>query len=244
MSRIIAKSLKLIGGTIAIASTATAGTYFLTTRKTSITVFPPIYTEANPIFTRLNPKENPTLHDLVTRRLPLNQLPQDIQDHVRNGSGRELTRRFCAGIWAGSIFDTQRDYLAQKYRHLPGREDHLWSKQSLLDSEYEVGTKLVDHFEVVESECDRITMRCGDSPLNQAVRPSDGLFTMSVVYLPESEEVEFRLRSIFWNGTLNRIDRLAGTNMKGPMPEWMVPLHEIYTKLLMESSVRSLVARE
>ncbi|CCG82650.1 Putative uncharacterized protein [Taphrina deformans PYCC 5710] len=241
MSRIIARSLKIVGGTIAVASSVTVGSYLLTTRKTNIIVFPPTDIEVDS-FSRLNPNGNPTLHDLATRRLPLNKLPQDIQDHVRNGSGQELTRRFCAGVWAGSVFSTQRDYLAQKYRHLPGREDQLWTTHSMLESEYEVGTKVVDHFEVVESECDHITMRCGDSPLNQAVRAADGLFTMSVVYLPESEEVEFRLRCIFWDGISERLDRLD-SHATGPMPEWMVILHEIYTKLLMESSVRSLVDR-
>jgi hypothetical protein len=50
----------------------------------------------------------------------------------------------------------QRRYLERKYRALPGREDHLWDVKQLEKSDYPVGTKITDHFEVVEHTPEKV----------------------------------------------------------------------------------------
>lgn len=247
MSRYFAKGLKVLAGTAVAGTVFTSSTFLLLTRRTTITSLPSNHIDQSPVFAKFNRRGAPVLCDIATRRLPLRALPQDIQDHVRNGSGREFTRRFCAAVWASSGFDAQRSYLERRYRRLPGREDHLWDKGDILASEYPVGTKLVDHFEVMESKDRQVTIRCGDSPLNQDVRPSDGILVLGAIYLPDSEDVEFSLKSVFWNGTMELMNQTDGIEQirrpfpPGPLPAPVVWLHEIYSKILMETSVRSLV---
>jgi hypothetical protein len=70
---------------------------------------------------------------------------------------QRLTTDFCRGIWSGIGFRVQRKFLERKYRALPGREDHLWDVKQLEQSEYPVGTKITDHFEVVEHTPERVS---------------------------------------------------------------------------------------
>jgi hypothetical protein len=39
---------------------------------------------------------------------------------------------------------------------LDGRNDHLWEKRELGSSDYEVGTKITDHFEVVDRSPEKV----------------------------------------------------------------------------------------
>ena len=237
MKGLVGKTLRAVTGTVAIGSTATVSAYLLTTHQTKIVTLPSDHVPTIPIFARLNPRKNPVTADRAIRRIPLHALPISLQDHVRNGDGHELTRRFCAGIWSSAGYEIQRRYLEKKYRSLTDRQSQLWERLDLLTSEYPIGTIITDHFEVVENQSDRITVRCGDTPMNGSVRASDGLFSMQTQYLPESNEVEFVLYSVFWNGLADRI-----TQKSGPMPTHIEFLHRVYTKLWMESSVRTLVA--
>lgn len=237
-SRVFIKTLKYASATTVIGTAAVTSAYLITTRQTTIETLPSDYIDPSPTFKNFNPRPNPVTSDIATRRVPLSKFPVDMRDHLRNGDGKELTRRFCAGIWTGKAFDVQRKYLTDKYAHLHGREDHLWTPQQMLDSNYEVGTKIVDHFEVVESSAQNIALRCGDTPLNSGPREFDGLFSMRAKYLPDSEEVEFQLLSVFWNGSLDILTQSRPAQR--PMPEHVEFLHRIYTKMLMESSVRSL----
>jgi hypothetical protein len=61
-----------------------------------------------------------------------------------------LTTDFCRGIWCGIGYAYQRRYLEKKYRKLEGREKSLWDRHELQVSDYETGTVICDHFEVVE----------------------------------------------------------------------------------------------
>lgn len=244
MSKAVARLFKIVGSTVAAGSAATVSTYLLATRKTSIVTLSPDYQDLSPLFSKLNPRLNPVTSDIAIRRVDLRDLPVDLQDHIRNGSGAELTRRFCAGIWAGQGFEIQRRYLENKYRNLPGRHDQLWDREAMLQDKYTVGTKIVDHFEVVESQANKITVRCGDTPLNPDVRQSDGLFSMTTRYLTDTDEIEFRLISIFFNGAMDIMDQAEGQRHKGPMPRHVEFLHRIYTKIWMESSVRNLCAAQ
>lgn len=115
-----------------------------------------------------------------------------------------------------------------KYKS-PETARQLWNKEDLAQSTYEKGTLITDHFEVVEKTREGITVRCGDSPRNQALRPSDGLFTISAYVDRDREEVELRLRSCLFSSS----DKIAG--FKGPMPGWMDELHQWYARLWSET---------
>lgn len=92
---------------------------------------------------KVNPLGNPpACIDHAVRSVPLKNL--------KTTDVEELTKEFCRGVWAGPGFWYQRRYLQKKYRALPGREEQLWDRHQLGVSDYPVGTKLVDHFEVVE----------------------------------------------------------------------------------------------
>lgn len=51
----------------------------------------------------------------------------------------------------------QRRYLEKKYRGLPERDDNLWERKELAESDYKVGTKITDHFEVLEHTPEKVT---------------------------------------------------------------------------------------
>ena len=78
-----------------------------------------------------------------------------------------------------------------------------------------------------------IVVRCGDSPLKQEVRDSDGLFEMGVDIKKDEGVAEFRLKSVFYKG-LGKADGK-------PMPEHIEFLHRLYTKLWMETAVGNVV---
>jgi hypothetical protein len=111
----------------------------------------------------------------------------------------------------------------------PETEKQLWTQAQLAEDNYDQGTCITDHFQVVEKTKDTITVRCGDSPRNPGLRPSDGLFSISAVIDKEREEVELRLRSCLFSS--------QGTVMgnKGPMPPWMEELHQWYARIWSET---------
>ena len=59
---------------------------------------------------------------------------------------------------SGAGFEIQRRYLERKYRKLDGRETHLWDKKDLGSSDYALGTKIADHFEVVQRDQDKVNI--------------------------------------------------------------------------------------
>lgn len=65
------------------------------------------------------------------------------------------------------------------------------------------------------------------------VRPSDGLFEMSVKINKEEGVAEFGLKSVFYKG--------LGKAEAAPMPPHIEMLHRWYTKLWMETAVRNVV---
>lgn len=103
-----------------------------------------------PLAKRHNPHANaPVCIDHAVRTVPLSQLKT--QDQA------QLTRDFCRGVWSGLGYAYQRRYLEKKYRALPGREGHLWDREELAKAEYEVGTKITDHFEVMEKTPEKVS---------------------------------------------------------------------------------------
>ncbi|KIW04206.1 uncharacterized protein PV09_04514 [Verruconis gallopava] len=176
-------------------------------------------------FSKLNPDQNkPAVIDHCVRKVPLSQLQTTDQE--------ALTRRFCQGVWSGPGFEIQRRYLERKYRALDGRESHLWDKKDLATSDYAVGTRIADHFEVVERSPEKVTVRCGDSPTIQDKRPSDGIFSIEVS--KDEKDATFHLKSVFFNSTPSGKDGAQ-------LPWWFDSAHKEYTKLWMETSVRKLL---
>jgi hypothetical protein len=100
-------------------------------------------------FKKHNPASNPPVCiDHAMRTVPLSQLKTREQ--------AKLTTDFCRGLWSGMGYAYQRRYLEKKYRTLKGREDHLWDRAQLVQSDYPVGTKITDHFEVVEHSPEKV----------------------------------------------------------------------------------------
>lgn len=123
----------------------------------------------------------------------------------------------------------QRWYLDRKYRG-PETAQQLWTNEELATSNYEKGTCITDHFEVVEKTPTSITVRCGDSPRNTGLRPSDGLFVISAMVDKERQEVELGLRSIMYSSE----GSIKGH--KGPMPPWIEELHQWYARIWSETA--------
>ncbi|KAL4724325.1 hypothetical protein ACLX1H_008938 [Fusarium chlamydosporum] len=175
------------------------------------------------LFRRANPNGNPATQDVVIKRIPIDKIRPELLR--KNG---DLALEFCRGIWSGWGYAIQRRYLSLKYRG-PETETQLWDPEQLSTSTYDRGTAITDHFEVVEKTPTSITVRCGDSPRNQPLRPSDGLFQISATIDKTHEEVELRLKSILFSSE----GKIAGN--KGPMPGWMVELHQWYARIWAET---------
>ncbi|KAF2825078.1 hypothetical protein CC86DRAFT_407315 [Ophiobolus disseminans] len=187
------------------------------------------------VFKQHNPRSNPPVCiDHAIKQIPYAKLPEKYKLREDKVDQAQLATDFCRGVWGGPAFKVQRKYLERKYRALPGREDHLWDVKELEKSGYEVGTKIVDHFEVLEHTDEKVIVRCGDSPLNADHRPSDGLFSMEVSTDDARQMATFSLKSIFVNTTPEGKDSQA-------LP-WNFQLaHRWYTKLWMESATRKLL---
>ncbi|KAJ5369689.1 uncharacterized protein N7496_005781 [Penicillium cataractarum] len=208
----------------AAGTVASVGVFFGATRNDvfePMDVNDPIF--SSPFFQKFNPERNPTLHDLCVRRIPLDKLNPSLLE--KKG---KLVEAFCAGVWGGMGYIPQRAYLANKYQG-PETASHLWERKDLLASTYEVGTIITDHFEVVEKTDEKIVVRCGASPREQGVRPSDGLFEIGAVVNQDKGEAEFTLKSCFYQG--------LGKAEAAPMGPVMVWLHQQYAKLWMETAI-------
>lgn len=99
----------------------------------------------------------------------------------------------------------------------------------LEQSTYEAGTQITDHFEVLRKTPTEITVRCGDSPRNQAPRDSDGLFVISAEIDRDRQEAVLGLKSCLFVSAR----RIEGIH--GPMPAWMDLLHTWYARLWLET---------
>ena len=130
-------------------------------------------------------------------------------------------------------YSIQRRYLHRKYFGTD-TSSHLWTPDQIAASNFEPGTILTDHFEVVERTPTEITVRCGDSPRNQGPRASDGLFAIGATIDKEAQVARLTLKSCFFPS-----DRKVEGD-KGPMPGWIENLHQWYARILMVSAARSL----
>ncbi|CCT70595.1 uncharacterized protein FFB20_02716 [Fusarium fujikuroi] len=206
-----------------LLGTSTAAAY-LASQNPVISPLPandPIWSSR--LFRRANPNGNPTTQDVVIKRIPFSKIrPELLQNN------NDLTLEFCRGVWSGWGFAIQRRYAQLKYRG-PETEHQLWDPEQLATSTYDKGAIITDHFEVVEKTPTSITVRCGDSPRNQPLRPSDGLFQISATIDKTHEEVELRLKSVLFSSE----GKVAGN--KGPMSPWITELHQWYARIWAET---------
>lgn len=207
------------------------------------------------VFRKYNPSANPATQDVCIKRIPIDKIRPEL---IKNPSA--LTLEYCRGVWSGvgklffvpvlmhaikpdaanlltsrhAGFEVQRRYLEWKYSG-PETAHNLWSRQQLAESNYDKGTCIVDHFEVVEKTNTSITVRCGDSPRKQELRPSDGLFVIGAVVDEARGEVELTLKSCLFSSQ-GKVD-----GIKGPMPPWMEELHQWYARIWSETGSRKLL---
>ncbi|OQV02180.1 hypothetical protein CLAIMM_07418 [Cladophialophora immunda] len=184
-------------------------------------------------FRRFNPNLNPTFHDLCVRKVSLSKLdPGLLRDHEQGGT--KLIEAYCAAVWASRAYTIQRRFLQQRYGS-PTTAHQLWRRSELLESHYDVGTEITNHFVVLAKTPASILLRCGDSPLNtpHGPRDIDGLFEMSVATCKEQGVAEFRMKSLFYHGVGQ-----ASTSPINPvsLEGWA---HKRYVKLLLEEAVQS-----
>jgi hypothetical protein len=112
---------------------------------------------ATAVFKQHNPSSNPPVCiDHAIKQIPYAKLPEKYRLKGDTVDQALLATDFCRGIWSGLGFRVQRRFLERKYRALPGREDHLWDVKALEKSGYEIGTKITDHFEVVEHTKEKV----------------------------------------------------------------------------------------
>jgi hypothetical protein len=117
-----------------------------------------------------NPANNPPVCiDHAIKSIPYAKLPEKYRRAANDEKvlvdKAQLATDFCRSIWGGVAYRVQRRYLERKYRALPGREDHLWDVKQLEKSEYPVGTKITDHFEVVEHTPEKVLASCFPAPV-------------------------------------------------------------------------------
>lgn len=128
-------------------------------------------------------------------------------------------------------FAVQRALL-HRSNHNAQTAHNLWTQPELASSNYETGTEMVDHFEIIGKSDESIIVRCGGSPLNKDVRAGDGLFELTARTDEQDQMARFEMKSVFFSG-LNKSEQ----HMVPGHIEWG---HRLYTKLLMETAVRQL----
>ncbi|KAL5042172.1 hypothetical protein BDW71DRAFT_217114 [Aspergillus fruticulosus] len=226
---------KALGSTIATGGACAILSFFYITRdiefvplEMSDTIF---HSEH---FKRCNPHGNPTIHDLHVKRVPLSQI-----DPVLRADQDKLLERYCGGVWAGLGFAPQRILLALLHQETsrtdsaaPGPAP-LWSPSELLASEYNLGTDIAGHFEVIErsKQGHAILIRGGDRVSNRRLRPLDGFIELTASVDQQHGLVEFGCKTVFFQG----LGLAPGGKL--PMPGPVVWLHEQYAKALLASGV-------
>lgn len=141
--------LGLVGGGITNLAIGYAGFSFYA-RSTKFVPYDASHADlSTPLAKKHNPGGNPPVCiDHAVKTIPLAKLKT--QDQA------QLTTDFCRGVWSGLGYAYQRRYLERKYRALPGRQEQLWDRSELAEDEYRVGTKITDHFEVMERTPEKV----------------------------------------------------------------------------------------
>ncbi|OQV08923.1 hypothetical protein CLAIMM_13130 [Cladophialophora immunda] len=223
--------------TVGMGALTTVPAFVLWTRNCSIEDLPStdeLFRHAS--FAKYNPTPVPVseMRDVCVRRYPLSQIRADLVEDARRG-GTALIETFNQGIWGGFGYAFQRWYLQRKYGMLPETQSQLWSKQSLLQSKYEVGTEFTDHLVVLDKTPQSILLRGGQSPRNQPQSPRDMDGLLEIQAVPDFDRgyIDFKFKSVFFAGT--GFEGASGAKIVPSALDWA---HKQYTKLLVESGLR------
>ncbi|KAI6083086.1 hypothetical protein F4821DRAFT_245602 [Hypoxylon rubiginosum] len=175
-----------------------------------------------------NRHRNPTIQDVVWKRLPLSQIRPELRDNEE-----ALATEFCRGAWSGYAYAPQRLIMMLANRG-PKTRDQLFRQQQLAFSKYELGTKFSDHFEVVDRTSNAITVRCGGSPLEPGPRELDGLLVVSAKVDKDMGTVDVSLKTAFFNSVEPVGDGKKPANLAAEL------LHRLYSRAMVDSGVRRL----
>lgn len=141
--------LGFLGGGVANVLIGYGAFTYYTRQTVFLPLTPDDPTVQTPTFRNHNKLSNPPVCiDHAVRVVPLNKLKETDQ--------KKLTTDFCRGVWSGLGYAYQRRYLEKKYRALEGREGNLWERKELAEADYAVGTRITDHFEVVEHTDEKV----------------------------------------------------------------------------------------
>ncbi|KAL1888452.1 hypothetical protein Sste5346_009569 [Sporothrix stenoceras] len=176
------------------------------------------------VYKKQNPARNPATQDICIKRVPISKIKPELLK--KDG---DLALEFCRGLWGGWGYTIQRKYLEYKYRG-PETASQLWDPEELQTSNYDKGTQITDHFEVLEKTPTSITVRAGDTPRTRGPRASDGLYIISATVDKPNELVELSVKSVFFSSE----GKVEGK--KGPMPPWIDELHQWYSRVLNETA--------
>ncbi|KAF4233505.1 hypothetical protein CNMCM6805_009162 [Aspergillus fumigatiaffinis] len=181
-------------------------------------------------FKQHNPGTHPSLNDSCVRKVPLSQIPPELVEDALNG-GSKLLERFCAGVWGGYGYAIQRNILARLGRNDSNKVSMLRDKKQLLNSTYEEGTNITNHFVVVGKTPRSVVLWGAHSPSENPGVPRDmeNLAEITTDIYRDEGMAEFRLKNIFYNGK----ERTS----KDLFPPPIVWLHFQYCKLLVEAGV-------
>nr|GAT58948.1 predicted protein [Mycena chlorophos] len=177
-------------------------------------------------YIKFNPLRNDGVHDYCVRRVPLSEIKPEYLQDAEAGKGT-LVDRFAGGVWGEYGFAIQRNLEAKK--RSPENDSDLWEPAELKTASYQVGTRVTNHFEVLERTPTSIAFRAGDTPLNPGIRASDGIVELSAEVKPEEGYAEFGFKCVFYRGD--------GPGEAFPAP--VAFLHRMYTKLLVEAALRN-----
>ncbi|OTB00344.1 hypothetical protein M426DRAFT_324389 [Hypoxylon sp. CI-4A] len=204
--------------------TAGGGAAYLST-STTLTTPLPVNDEllTSRTFKRYNPHNNPTLQDVVTKRVPLAHVRPELRDNEA-----ALATEFARGAWAGYAYAPQRIIMALTNKN-PKTDNQLFDRRQLAFSKYELGTRFSDHFEVVERTKNSITVRCGGSPLEPGPREVDGLLVLSAKIDKKAGTVDLGLKTAFFNSAAPVLDE------RKPVPFVGELLHRYYSRAMVDS---------
>jgi hypothetical protein len=163
---------------------------------------------------------------------PGKSLPEYFQEGETCTSTTQITN--CRFLFALSGYTPQRLILTHIYGSLPENQSQIWSRKSLRECKYDVGTEFTDHVVVLDKTPKSIVFRAASSPRHRPDSPRDMDGLVEILAVPDFENghVDFIFKTAFF----------AGTGFKGAPGTKLIPAvveyaHRQYTKLLMESAI-------
>ncbi|KAI2606751.1 hypothetical protein GGR54DRAFT_643983 [Hypoxylon sp. NC1633] len=218
------------GKSLSTALVAVTGSVAYLTTTTNLTSPLPADDElwATKSFARVNRYSNPSLQDDARKRIPLSKVRPELRDDEE-----ALAIEFCRGAWAGYAYAPQRIIMMLANKG-PRTEGQLFGRQQLASSNYELGTRFSDHFEVVERTSNSITVRSGGSPSEPGPREMDGLCVVSAKVDKATSTVDVSLKSSFFNS------KVPDPDGKKLLPFLVELLHRYYARAMVDSGARYL----